>query len=450
MDDQVGNVDSAVSEQGSGEGMSRRKSVMGLAAAAATLAAAGLVGDASAADKGKGAAKGKAGAQAAGGNADVSTQGDEPVVDEHKQRRRAGKKGPTGPTGPKGDTGATGPGGPAGGPTGPAGKDGTNGADGAQGATGPMPSVATPVNSVQFNKDGAFGGSNGFVYITEDSANNVGIGTASPSSRLHVRNNNINQNIAILQAASNQVEPFVLFTDNGGNELARFTLGTSQSVGNGSLWIGKQAGQANTGPNNTAVGTGAIATNGTGRENVAVGYNAGTLIQDGNRNTLVGAQSGSSLEDGTCNTFVGRQAGNTVNDGNSNIAIGCGAQVPSSSANDQLAIAQAIYGQDINTIATARVGIGVTGPTARLHVDGPTGPATANYLTFRVTSTPAGPTGPTVFGIAGQGQILTNQVIGVTAYGGSQFTGNAILPIYDPNGNLIGYVPLTTGFQSVV
>ncbi|MGI9253775.1 MAG: hypothetical protein ACR2J8_08510 [Thermomicrobiales bacterium] len=421
------------------EGMTRRKSVMGLAAAAATLAAAGLVSDASA-DKGKGKDK----APAKGVAADASTQGStDSVVDEGNKKKRSGRKGPTGPTGPKGDTGATGPGGPSGGPTGPTGKAGTDGVDGATGATGPLPAVGGPSKAVQFNDGGDLGGNAGFVYDTDSSANNVGIGTPAPGARLHVRNNNLNQNIAILQAASNQVEPLIIIQDNGGNELARITTGNATSgLSNNSLWIGKQSGVANTGIRNTAVGSGTISVNGNGRENVAVGYNAGTLIQDGNSNTLVGSQAGAAVEGGNCNTLLGRQAGSTVSDGSNNIAIGCGAVIADGTASGQLAIAQAIYGTNITNINNASIGIGITGPTARLHVDGPTGPSTAASLTFRLTSTPAGPTGPTVFGVAGSGQILTNQIIGVTAFGAQYVTGSAIMPIYDPNGNLVGYIPV--------
>ncbi|MFM9106510.1 MAG: hypothetical protein ACKOWF_07405 [Chloroflexota bacterium] len=452
MEDRFEQDELAQVEAAGGEGMTRRKSVLGLAAAAAALAAAGLTGDATAKDSGS--AKGKQTVKTQGDTAKDDPASDEEVIDEHRRRRgRKGQKGNVGPTGPKGDkgdtgktgatgvAGPTGPGGPAGGPTGPTGE---------MGPTGPGTNPGAPVKSVQFNDDGAFGGHATFVFDTDNNANNLGLGTGTPNARMHVRNNNTNQNVAILQAATNQIEPFALFQDNSGNELARLSFGSNSSgLGNGSLWLGKQAGQANTGTNNTAVGTGTMATNGTGRSNVAIGYNAGTLIQDGNNNTVVGSQAGQAVEDGACNTLIGRQAGSNVVDGNNNIAIGCSATVVDGSASAQLAIASAIYGENITNFNTAKIGIGTTGPTARLHVDGPSGPSNASTITFRLSSTPAGPTGPTVFGVAGSGQILTNQVLGVTAYGASSYTGSAVLPIYDPNGNFAGYIPVFTGFQGI-
>jgi len=93
----------------------------------------------------------------------------------------SGTPGPIGPTGPTGPTGAMGPAGPTGasgpaGPAGPAGAAGPQGAQGPigpQGATGPQgPIGASPFTLVGLNA----------VYTQ----GNVGIGTATPTSPLHV------------------------------------------------------------------------------------------------------------------------------------------------------------------------------------------------------------------------------------------------------------------------
>lgn len=83
-----------------------------------------------------------------------------------------GAPGATGPTGPAGPAGATGPAGPAG-PTGPAGPVGPAGSAGPQGVSGPQgPAGASPFTLVGLN-----------AVFTQG---NVGIGTTSPSSPLHV------------------------------------------------------------------------------------------------------------------------------------------------------------------------------------------------------------------------------------------------------------------------
>lgn len=130
----------------------------------------------------------------------------------------SGSQGPTGPQGPAGPTGPTGagvtgpqgptgPGGGATGPTGPAGTNGTNGATGAQGpagatgaqgpagptgaagatgATGPAGagSVSGTLNYVaKFTPNGTTAG-NSQIF---DNGTSVGVGTITPTGRLHVK-----------------------------------------------------------------------------------------------------------------------------------------------------------------------------------------------------------------------------------------------------------------------
>ena len=91
--------------------------------------------------------------------------------------------GPTGPsgTGPTGPTGATGSASTVAGPTGPTGPTGT-GSTGPTGPTGSTPAIGGSNTQVQYNSSGSFAGSANFVF----NGTNVGIGTSSPATLLHV------------------------------------------------------------------------------------------------------------------------------------------------------------------------------------------------------------------------------------------------------------------------
>ena len=107
-----------------------------------------------------------------------------------------GARGPTGPTGPAGFNGSNGASGATGatGPAGSAGSAGATGATGIQGATGPAGTsgqqgatgpVAGSNKQFLYNNNGAPAGATGVVY----SGGNVGIGTTTPTTLLHVGGN---------------------------------------------------------------------------------------------------------------------------------------------------------------------------------------------------------------------------------------------------------------------
>jgi hypothetical protein len=111
----------------------------------------------------------------------------------------AGADGATGPTGFTGSAGATGPTGPTGftGSVGPTGPQGVQGAVGAQGVQGANNGYAFSGNSGD-NDSGLFSLADGTVSIYTNasesvrfSGSSVGIGTTSPSQRLHVNGGNI-------------------------------------------------------------------------------------------------------------------------------------------------------------------------------------------------------------------------------------------------------------------
>ncbi|MGB1051942.1 MAG: tail fiber domain-containing protein [Chitinophagales bacterium] len=137
-----------------------------------------------------------------------------------------GAQGPAGPAGADGADGATGPAGPQGpagvaGPVGPAGANGADGADGAQGPAGP----AGPAGA-----DGA----DGDTWWTEASGNiyrasgYVGFWTTTPSYHLDARGSNNDDGatlslsnadysrwLRVFPGKSSDVDPLVMFADNG-------------------------------------------------------------------------------------------------------------------------------------------------------------------------------------------------------------------------------------------
>jgi len=89
--------------------------------------------------------------------------------------------------------------------------------------------------------------------------------------------------------------------------------------------LGSPTPSANTGTNNTAVGTFALAANTSGSYNAALGMNAGQSITSGNNNIMVGE-------------------GGNITTGSSNIAIGNNLTFTSATLNSQLDIGDTIFG----------------------------------------------------------------------------------------------------------
>lgn len=168
-------------------------------------------------------------------------------------------------------------------------------------------------------------------------------------------------------------------------------------TGDGNVAIGADAiGDGNcSGPNNVAVGRGALSANANGDGNVAIGWLAlttnnvsgantavggsalqsnlggsntavgsGALSAQGiaNDNTAVGKAAMNFATTGMKNTGIGSQCGQTITTGSQNIAIGYLCDVPSASANGQMSIGNIIYGFG-NTgtgaaLSTGRITIG--------------------------------------------------------------------------------------------
>ena len=156
-------------------------------------------------------------------------------------------------------------------------------------ASGGIP--ATPVNSVQFNSGGAFGGSANFTF-------NLATGT------LTAVNHDTTASTGTYKLGGTTV---LAYPDNDA---------TSIGVGQSALFH-----QNTTGDNNTAVGTGALLSTTNGSGNTAVGYYALSSNTGNNRSTAVG-QYALTTATGGSDDALGYQAGQYITTGTSNVALG--------------------------------------------------------------------------------------------------------------------------------
>jgi hypothetical protein len=129
---------------------------------------------------------------------------------------------------------------------------------------------------------------------------------------------------------------------------------------------------------NTAIGANALTAATISYDNVAVGYSALSAITTGNDNTAVGWQAGHSFNNIQC-IFIG--SGADTNAAYTNVtAIGNSAIGTKSN--------QVVLGNTsvVETLLNGKVGIGLTGPTAVLHLKA--GSATATTAPLKFSSGP--------------------------------------------------------------
>ena len=143
--------------------------------------------------------------------------------------------------------------------------------------------------------------------------NRVGIGTSSPSAKLHVNGDSDINGLTLGRGAGDNATNTVVGAAAFGNN----TSGVNNTaVGRSALL------SSTTATHNTAVGVESLYSNTTGSFNVAIGREALQENTTGASNTAVGHQSLYSNSDGTQNTAIGGSAlsGNTT--GDFNVSVG--------------------------------------------------------------------------------------------------------------------------------
>ncbi len=210
-------------------------------------------------------------------------------------------------------------------------------------------------------------------------ANNtkVGIGTSTPSERLHVVGNALFSGNLSVGGAFGATTQFNL---NGIRILA--TPGTSN------LFVGPDSGLANTtGSANAFFASGSGQDNTAGSDNSFYGVNTGRANTLGNRNTYFGRLAGRFNTTGSDNTTIGHSAGSANLTGSEITAVGANADVASGALTNATAIGSRAFVSSGNSLvlgsingvngatANTRVGIGTTAPINRLTIGDPETPA---------------------------------------------------------------------------
>lgn len=154
------------------------------------------------------------------------------------------------------------------------------------------------------------------------------------------------------------------------NTFVGYQAGYSNTAGSQNTFVGCLAGGNTTGDFNTFLGYSAGNNNKGGNYNTFLGSNAGGY-NTASDNTFVGYQAGILNTTGKHNTFVGSGAGHENQAGDNNVFIGYSAGYNELGSN-KLYISNSttstplIYGD----FSAGNVGIGTTGPSAKLHVNG--------------------------------------------------------------------------------
>jgi hypothetical protein len=151
--------------------------------------------------------------------------------------------------------------------------------------------------------------------------------------------------------------------------------------------------QNTTGSSNVGIGRDALNKNTTGSNNVAIGREAGlggTGGSDVSNNTFLGYRAGFGiLTGGSNNVLVGYQAGDNLTTGTGNVLLGYNIDVPTATSTNTLTISNMIFGTGLSGTSTTipttgKIGIGLSSPTAILHLKA--GTATANTAPLKFNS----------------------------------------------------------------
>lgn len=284
---------------------------------------------------------------------------------------------------------------------------------------------------------------------------NVGIGTTTPVSKLHIKGAaDVTQLIIDANSTQTNINPLFklrssagtdllwIHSDNVNNTFIGLNAGRVNNVAGGGIFntfIGRDAGYSNTaGDNNTAIGWNSLSSNTTGFSNTASGSDALSSNITGSRNTANGYAALNSNTTGFRNTANGFAAlfGNTT--GNYNTANGLQALNSNTTGNYNTALGtNALYNNVAGNNATA-IGAG-----AMYYANNSTTPFTnynvaVGYEALRGSINPANNSG---FGNSALGyQSLLNNSTGY------HNTANGFLALYS---NTDGFTNTATGSYSL-
>jgi hypothetical protein len=158
-------------------------------------------------------------------------------------------------------------------------------------------------------------------------------------------------------------------TANGHRSLFYNTTGV-RNAANGAFSLYSNT----TAANNTAIGYYSLYDNTTGGLNTAIGTYSLSNNTTGTHNTAIGYDAIKNITTGDWNTSLGSRSGDNITSGSNNLILGANINAPSPTADDQLNIANIIYGTSIdgtnNTLSSGNIGIGIQTPLTKLQVNG--------------------------------------------------------------------------------
>jgi hypothetical protein len=267
------------------------------------------------------------------------------------------------------------------------------------------------------------------LFFASSYAQNVGIGTNTPASKLHIKGTaDTTQLIIDANSTQSNTKPLIklrksdgtdlmwIHSDNPTNTFVGLTAGRVNNASDGGIlntFIGSNAGYSNTaGGYNTAIGNAALYSNTTGNSNTANGYQALATNSTGNSNTANGydalyantgdenTASGSfaliSNTNGFGNTANGNSALSSNNTGFENVATGHNALLTNFSGYANTAIGA--YALQNNVGGTFNIAIGYDAGNLGPNLNNTVGIGNNGYLPGSSNTVIIGNAGTTFIG----------------------------------------------------